>query len=33
VLDELFFFDLYAASCALTCRCRPLLKEYRPTYP
>lgn len=33
MLDELFCFDLYAASRALTRRYRPLLKEYGLTYP
>lgn len=33
VLDELFCFDLYAASRALTRRYRPLLAEHGLTYP
>ena len=33
MLDELFCFDLNAASRALTRRYRPLLKEYGLTYP
>ena len=33
VLDDLFCFDLYAASRALTRRYRPLLAEHGLTYP
>ena len=33
VLDELFCFDLYAASRTLTRRYRPLLAEHGLTYP
>lgn len=33
VLDELFCFDLYAASRAMTRRYRPLLEEHGVTYP